>query len=108
MRKVMVRTDVEGDLKETMERFMRGLNQEDIADLVVPYKFMNMEHLIYTAIRMEKRLKRRGMTQWSAASRTSQKEESQKGQPQEEDESVIKNDKIGEKEKRKRGDERRM
>ena len=107
MKKAMVRANVEEDPNETMERFMQGLNQ-DIADLVVPYKYINMEHLIYTAIRMEKRLKRRGMTQWSAASRTSQKEESQKGQPQEEDESVIKNDKIGEKEKRKRGDERRM
>ena len=102
MRKVMVRTDVEGDLKETMERFMRGLNQEDIADLVVPYQFMNMEHLIYTAIRMEKRLKRRGMTQWSAASRNFPKnEESQKGQPQEEDESVIENDTMSDKEEGK-------
>ena len=98
MRKVMVRADVEGDPKETMERFMRGLNQEDIADLVLPYKYMNMEHLIYTAIRMEKRLKRRGMTQWSAVPKN---EESQKGQPQEEDESVIKNDTMSDKEEGK-------
>ena len=51
---------------------------------------------------MEKRLKRRGTAKWPATSRTFQKKEKiTKGQPQEEDESVIENDKMREKEEEK-------
>ena len=56
MEMLMTRADVDKDREATMTRFISGLNKE-IADRVELQHYMELEELVYLAIKVEKQLK---------------------------------------------------
>ncbi|XP_010546474.1 PREDICTED: uncharacterized protein LOC104818554 [Tarenaya hassleriana] len=61
MEMLMIRTNIEEDREETMERFIGGLNQE-IQDRVETQHYVEMEDLLHFAIKFRNQIKRRGKT----------------------------------------------
>ena len=61
MEMAMMRADVHEDLEANMARFLRGLRAE-IADVVELQHYLDMGELSDKAIKVERRLKRRGTT----------------------------------------------
>ncbi|XP_071909708.1 uncharacterized protein [Coffea arabica] len=61
MEMAMMRADVREDEEATMARFARGLRAE-IGDVVELQHYLNMGELLDKAVKMERRLKRRGTT----------------------------------------------
>ena len=61
MEMAMMRADVHEDLEATMARFLRGL-REDIAEIVELHHYLDLNELLDKAVKVERRLKRRGNT----------------------------------------------
>ena len=68
----MIRADVEEDREATMARFIGGLNKE-IADVVELQHYVEMEELLYKAIKVERQLKFKGTSRSGSASKSSWK-----------------------------------
>jgi hypothetical protein len=66
----MIRANVIKDEKVIMYRFLSGLNK-DIANVVELQPYMDLEDLVYLAIKMEKRMKRKSSTRLGAYSGSS-------------------------------------
>ena len=65
MEMAMLRADVREDIEATMARFLRGLHAE-IADVVELQHYLDMDELLDKAIKVERRLKRRGIPHQSS------------------------------------------
>ena len=63
----MIRENVEEDREAIMARFLNGLNWE-IADKVELQYYVEIEEMFYKAIKIEKKLKRRGDTRATPSS----------------------------------------
>ena len=57
----MIRANVEEDREATMARFLHGLNRE-IHDKVEMEHYVELEDMVHKAIKVERQLKRRGIT----------------------------------------------
>jgi hypothetical protein len=66
----MIRANVIKDEKVIMSTFFSGLNK-DIANVVELQPYMDLEDLVYLAIKMEKRMKRKSSTRPGAYSGSS-------------------------------------
>ncbi|XP_071916228.1 uncharacterized protein [Coffea arabica] len=65
MEMAMLRANVREDIEATMARFLRGLHAE-IADVVELRHYLDMDELLDKAIKVERRLKRRGIPHQSS------------------------------------------
>ena len=68
----MIRANVEEDREATMARFIGGLNKE-IADVVELQHYVEMEELLYKAIKVERQLTSKGTSKSGSASKSSWK-----------------------------------
>nr|XP_027083475.1 uncharacterized protein LOC113705765 [Coffea arabica] len=66
MEMAMLRADVREDIEATMARFLRGLHAE-IADVVELQHYLDMDELLDKSVKVERRLKRRGIPHQSSS-----------------------------------------
>nr|XP_027088741.1 uncharacterized protein LOC113710095 [Coffea arabica] len=66
MEMAMLRADVREDIEATVARFLRGLHAE-IADVVELQHYLDMDELLDKAVKVERRLKRRGIPHQSSS-----------------------------------------
>jgi len=66
----MIIANVNEDEEVTMSRFLNGLNR-DIANVVELQSYVELEELVYLAIKIERQLKMRGNTRFEAYSGSS-------------------------------------
>ena len=58
----MIRANIEEDREATMARFLQGLNR-DIANVVELQHYVELEDMVHMAMKVERKLKRKGSTQ---------------------------------------------
>ena len=68
----MIRANIEEDCEATMARFIGGLNKE-IANVVELHHYVEMEELLYKAIKVERQLESKGTSKYGSAFRSSWK-----------------------------------
>jgi len=81
----MVRDDVKKDREATMTRFLNGLNKE-IAHVVELQHYVELEDMVHMAIKVERKLKQKGISKYNIGSGSSYKaswKKEKKGIPKE-------------------------
>ena len=68
----MIRANIEEDREATMARFIGGLNKE-IANVVELHHYVEIEELLYKAIKVERQLESKGTSKYGSASSSSWK-----------------------------------
>lgn len=61
----MIREDVEKDREASMARFLNGLNR-DIANVMELQHYVELEDMLHMAMKVERQLKRKGITRYSS------------------------------------------
>jgi hypothetical protein len=69
MEMAMIRVNVEEDREATMARFFSGLNR-DIANVLKLQHYVEIEDMVYMAMKVERQLKRKGTARYTSVSNT--------------------------------------
>ena len=72
MKVAMIRANVEEDRECTMTRFLSGLNR-DIANVIELQYYVEIEDMVYMAMKVERQLKRKGTVKYTSVSNTTWK-----------------------------------
>ena len=75
----MIRANVQEDREATLARFLNGLNK-DIADVVDLHHYVELEDMVHMAIKVEKQLKRKGVSKFHSGASSSLKQNWKKGE----------------------------
>lgn len=70
MKIVKSRANVDEDREATIAQFLNGLNRE-IVDMVELQHYVKLEDVLHIAMKVERRLKRKGTTRYSSGSNPS-------------------------------------